>query len=567
MTKYFLNAICMLAYGCVQPVLAEDVTPMVPEQSSNEAAAQAWQQANVGASSPVLVPQEDGSTKIEWHGGVSVDGYVNSISSASGSFGSPLKSGHFFKAQIQSDLRGLTPSGDVNYFQFGLTQTNDRSVLSLFPRQINNIQLGRSGNGYLVAAGDVAPNFSSLSSSLGVRGLIGQKQIDNTIFSGYAGYVVPSWEMLEGKVPRTQIVREVEGIKLEQNFNENFKVYATGQYGSDDADSPDVAGLAPSKVYAGTVGFQYAIDSYQISGETASSHFNQQGEGTRSGNASIIDATWRGKTLSLRTGYHNLEADFVSLSQAATPGIRESYIGADWTAATWVVFGADLRNSKSMTRQTLFSVSQVTDTDSGSLHANINFGENFPGWGGTLQQSVSNSRDPQNMLSRNQQSSIGLNYSATQWNTSVAYSLGKVRNKASATYDSDTSTWQATIGRNFSNADGLTSQTWNISTNLNASIQEQDLLSGSETRAFTSSFTMSGQRNGWGSVNLVLSKGFTTRPSQSALRMEAIQLDATCPINTKAGVKLYLRDARNNIDDPALAAEEKVAGMQLSYNF
>lgn len=549
------------------PAFSEETPPTTPDTNSNEAAAQAWQQGNAGASTPVLIPQEDGSTKIEWHGGVTVDGYVNTVSSAAGTWGSPLASGHFVKAQIQSDLRGLAPSGDVNYFQFGLTQTNDRSVLSVFPRQINNLQLGRSGPGYLLAAGDVAPNFSSLSSALGVRGLIAQKQIDNTIFSGYAGFVVPSWEMLEGRIPRTQFVRDVQGIKLEQNFNENLKLYATGQYGADRPDSPDVTGLAPSKVYAGTLGFQYALDNYQISGETAASHFNQLGEGTRSGNASIIDATWRGQSVALRVGYHNVAADFVSLSQAATPGIRESYAGADWTAATWVTFGLDLRNSKSMSRDTVFSPSQLTDTDSGSVRANINFGENYPGWGATLQQSASNSRDPSKMLSRNQQSSVGVNYSAAQWNSSIAYSLGKVRSEASSTYDSDTTTWQGSVGRSFSNADGLTSATWSINTNLNASIQEQDLLSGLETRAFTSSFSISGQRTGWGTVNLVLSKGFNTRPSQSALRMEAIQLDASCPIGTQAGVKLYLRDTRRNIDDPALAAEEKVAGMQLNYNF
>lgn len=563
--KPFITTLCIISGSFVLSVFAEEPSSITP--NTNEAASNAWQQSNVGASTPVLITQEDGSTKIEWHGGVTLDGYVNSMSSASGDFGSPLNNGQFFKAQIQSDLRGITPSGDVNYFQFGLTQTNDRSVLSLFPRQINNLQLGRSGAGYLIVAGDVAPNFSSLSSSLGLRGLIGQKQVDGTTVSGYAGVVVPSWEMLEGKVVRNQLLRDVQGIKLEQALSGNMKIYATGQHGVDRSDSADITGLLSSEVSAESLGFQYMTESYQLSGEVATSHYNQEDEGSRSGFASILDADWRGKNLALRAGYHNLEADFVSLSQAAPPGIREVYAGSDWTAASWLTFGLDVRNSKNITRATQFAPSQLTDTDSGSLRANINFGENYPGWGVSLQESVSNSRDPQNLHARNQQSSVGVNYSASVWNTSLAYSLGKVRSEASPSFDGDTTTWQGAIGRSFSNADGLSAATWMINTNLSASIQEQDLFIGIETRTFTSSLSISAQRSGWGNLNMVLSNGFNTRPAQSTLRMEAVQLDASCPIGTRGSIKLYLRDTRRNIDDVALETEEKVVGTQLTYDF
>lgn len=535
--------------------------------NTNDAVVQEWSKNNAGASSPSLTQQEDGGTKIEWHGGISVDNYTNDIASQN-SFGSSLNQGNHTLAQLQSDLRNTTQSGDVNYFQLSATSTNDRAVLSQYPRQINSVQVGRAGAGYILSVGDVAPNFSSLGSALGVRGLIGQRQVGQVAISAYAGVVAPSWEYIESRVPRTQLMKEVQGAKVEYSFTEKLKAYVTGQHGMDKADSADIAVLAPTKIHSGSIGFQYLDNDYQLTGETALSHFQQEGEQSRNGHATIVDGAWRGQTVSLRGGYHDLNAKYISLSQAAQPGIREGYAGADWVLASWISLGVDLRNSKNFTLATLFNPSQMTDTDSGSVRANINFGANHPNWSMSVQESVSNSRDPRNQRSYREQSTINLNYAQEKWNAAIAYGLAKEQSEANPRMDSHTDNWQASVGRLFNNQDAISMATWSINTNLSASLQNQHLSDGLETKAFLSSFNISAQRNDWGLLNVMLGNGFNTRPlGQSTLRMTTLQIDGSRQLGTRGNIKLYAREVRRNMNDAALFADERITGVQLSYAF
>jgi hypothetical protein len=562
LTNCIRYATCFLVLSGFSPLSFADET--------NDSIARQWSQNNGGAAVPSVTQQADGSTKIDWHGGVSFDDYNNSVKS-NNSFGSSLSQGNHSVAQLQSDLRATNQAGDVSYFQLGASVTGDPSVLSQYPRQINSVQFGRAGTGYIVSVGDVTPYFSSLSSALGVRGLLGQRQIGQTSVSGYAGVVAPSWEYIESRVPRTQMMREVKGAKIEYSFSERLKAYVTGQHGIDKADSVDTNfgfAQAPAQIGSSSIGFQLFDNHYQLSGETALSHFSQDGEQSRNGRASIVDGAWRGQSVSLRGGYHDLNSKYISLSQAAQPGIREAYIGGDWVIASWVSLGVDVRNSKNFTLATFFSPSQITDTDSGSIRSNINFGANHPNWSLSLQQSASNSRDPQGLQSYNEQGSIYLNYAQYKWNASVAYGMGVQQSEANPTYDSHTDNWQASVGRLFNNQDALSSATWTVNTNLSTSLQEQHLASGLETRAFLSSLNVSGQREGWGMLNLMLGNGFNTRPlGQSTLRMATVQIDASHQFGLRGSVKLYARQVKRNMNDDALFADERVTGVQLSYVF
>jgi hypothetical protein len=543
--------------------------PKTQEQSpnTNEAVVQQWSKDNAGASTPSLTQQENGGTKIEWHSGISIDNYTNDINSEN-TFGSTLKEGNHTLAQLQSDLRGTTQSGDVSYFQLSASATNDRSVLSQYSRQINSVQAGRAGTAYILSAGDVAPNFSSLSSALGVRGVVGQRQIGQATISGYAGVVAPSWEYIESRVPRAQLMKEVQGAKVEYAFTEKLKAYITGQHGMDKADSADIAGLSPTKINSGSIGFQYTDNKYQLAGETALSHFQQEGEQSRNGRATIIDGASRGQAVALRGGYHDLNTKYISLSQAAQPGIREAYTGVDWVPASWLSLGADLRNSKNFTLATLFSPSQMTDTDSGSLRANINFGADHPNWSMSVQESISNSRDPLDHKSYKEQSAFNLNYAQEKWNAALAFGLGKEQSEANPAMDSHTDNWQASVGRLFNNQDALSMATWSVNTNLSTSLQNQHLSSGLETKAFLSTLNISAQRNDWGMLNIMLGNGFNTRPlGQSTLRMTTVQVDGSRQFGTRGNIKLYARDVRRNMNDAALFADERVTGVQLSYAF
>lgn len=539
------------------------------EAVTNDHAAQSWQQDNLGGQAPLLVQQDDGSTRIEWSGGVTVDAYTNKVTTANGNMNTPLQSGTFYKGVIQSDLRGINPAGTVNYFQFGLTHTNDRSILSLYPRQINNIQLGRSGQGYLVAIGDIAPNFSSLSSALGARGFIGQKQIGDTTVSGYGGVVTESWEAFDNTVVRNQFLRDVYGVKLENSFTQNLKIYATGQAGTDRTGSitnPLLSAFAlTEKLHASSMGFQYAEGQFQLAGETAVSGYQKDTQEGRSGRASILDAGWSGQAVALRAGYHDISPGFTSLSTMLVAGIKEAYTGADWTVAPWITLGADLRNSKN---STLATPSQTTDTDSGAVRANINFGPNLPGWSLGLQQDGSNTRDPWSSVSRNAQTSAALNYASPAWTAVLGHGLGKVRNDASSAMDSDVTSWQFMLGRSLSDAADASPASWLLNVNFNAALQDQRLLSGTGTRNVNYSLTFAGQRTGWGNLNLVLTEGSISRPDgQPDLKLRSAQLEGVHPFSQTNSAKIYLRDARSNIGDPLLGVDERVAGAQYTYSF
>lgn len=225
---------------------------------ANDPVLQAWRQQNFGGPSPALAQQEDGSTKIVWTGSITADPYSNQVESASGSMNSALQSGTYNKVVVQSDLRGIGTNGQTTHFQLGWTASNDLAVLSQHPRQINNLQIGRSGQDYLLALGDVMPNYSSLGSALGLRGLIGQIKVGDASFHAYAGLVAPSWEALGGLVPRNQYLRDVFGGKAEYQLLPQLRVYATAQSGQDRAGSvPAGASFTPAlSLHSISGGFQ-----------------------------------------------------------------------------------------------------------------------------------------------------------------------------------------------------------------------------------------------------------------------------------------------------------------------
>jgi hypothetical protein len=554
---------------CQEQVHAQsaDAVQLAP----NEQVMQTWSQGNPGAAAPALTRDEKGNTRLEWKASLTSDVYTNDIESAAGQLTSPLRTGTFFKNSFNSDLRSIGKDNTVDYFQLGMTNSNDLAVLSQNRYQVNNLQFGRTGEGYSLAFGDIAPNFSSLSSSLGARGLYGQRQFGEITASGFTGLVAESWEALDGHVPRSQYLKDVHGLKIEKAFGSSLRTYVTGQGFSE--REPTAATSQPLLTPRGrsrsmSGGFQYQQDQFTLNGETANSQFEDGGASNRSGGASILDATWRGESLGLRGGYHDISSGFTSLSLGAQAGIREAYVGADWTAASWVTLSTDLRRSKNEVLASVFSPETHTDTDSASARANFTFGPEHPGWAFALQQAASRSLTSAGQSSRNRDFSSSLNYSTPAWNAGLVYGLGKVTSEASPTSDSLNDNWSINLSRIFSDAQADQPQTWNVNVTFSATAQKQRLVAGGQTGNTSYSLGLSGQRSGWGTFNFMLTGGETVQPLGGPnLRLIGFQLDAFYPFKDQNGIKFYLRNTRRNIDDPLLSASEKVAGLQLVYSF
>lgn len=537
----------------------------------NDQVIQSWQQSNPGGAGPALKRDEDGSTRIEWKGGVTVDAYSNDIWSAAGQTNTPLRSGTFFKNTLNSDLRVVRKNNTVDFFQLGATQTNDLSVLNPNRYQINNVQLGRSGEGYLFALGDVAPNFSSLSSALGVRGLFGQRQFSDMTVYGFTGLVAESWEALDNKVPRNQYLKDVHGIKVEKAFGTSLKTYLTTQSSSEREPTTvlaQVPAAARGKSRSLTGGFQYQKDQFSVTGETAGSNYEDDGTSNRQGRASVVDANWRGDGISFRGGYHDISTGFTSLSTSARPGIREAYVGTDWTAASWVTVGSDLRRARVSTRATPDIAATFIDTDALSTRATVNFGPNYPGLTASLQLAESKSINSADQRSKNSDVSSALNYTSNTWSSGIGFGRGKVLSEVSPTSDALNDSWSFNLGRNFSDALPDLAASWSATINFAASAQTQRLVVGGQTSNTNYTVILTGQRAGWGSFNLLITAGETTQPNGGPnLRLRALQFDATYAITPKNNLKMYVRNTRRNIDDVLLASRENVAGLQLNINF
>jgi len=554
---------------CGEHAHAQQDAPVLA--APNDQVIQSWQQSNPGGAGPALKRDEDGSTRLEWKGNVVVDAYSNDISSAAGQTNTPQRSGTFFKNILSSDLRVIRKNNTVDYFQLGATQSNDLSVLSQSRYQINNVQLGRSGEGYMFALGDVAPNFSSLSSALGLRGLLGQRQFSDVTVTGFTGLVAESWEALDNKVPRTEYLKDVHGLKLEKMFGSSLKTYLTTQSSSEREPTTvmaQVPAAARGKSRSLTGGFQYQKDQFSVTGETAGSSYEDDGTSDRQGRATVVDANWRGGGVSFRGGYHDISTGYTSLSTSARPGIREAYVGTDWTAASWVTVGSDLRRSRLSTRAVAGFASTFIDTDALATRATVNFGPDYPGWTLAVQQAESKSINSAEQRSKNTDFSSALNYASNTWNSGVGFGRGKVVSEVSPTSDARSDAWSFNLGRNFSNALPDLVASWSAAINFSAGAQTQRLVVGGQTSNTNYTVTLTGQRAGWGSFNFLMTAGQTTQPNGGAnLRLRAFQIDATYNITPKNTLKIYVRNSRRNIDDVLLAAKENVAGLQLNINF
>ncbi|MDB5966521.1 MAG: hypothetical protein JWQ72_3021, partial [Polaromonas sp.] len=192
----------------------------------------------------------------------------------------------------------------------------------------------------------------------------------------------------------------------------------------------------------------------------------------------------------------------------------------------------------------------------------------YPGWALALQQADSHSVNMAGQVSRNRDLSSTINYSSPVWTSALGVGRGKVTSDLSPAMDSINDNWAFSLGRTFSNALPDLAQTWSVGVNFSAGAQTQRLIAGGQTVNSNYTLALTGQRTGWGSVNLLLTSGETTQPNGGpSLRLQGLQLEAVYAINPTSAIKAYVRKTRRNIDDPVLAAQEKVGGLQLTVSF
>jgi hypothetical protein len=388
-----------------------------------------------------------------------------------------------------------------------------------------------------------------------------------------AGVLAESWEQLAEHVERTRYVRHVYGAKLDTPVGEHSRVFVTAQSYRDDEGSLDagVSVLAPVAAHTATAGFFYQQDRFTLQGEAGFSRWKENKRGTEDDHAFIVDATWNFDTLGLTAGHHDIGLYYSSLSTQAGSGLCETYLNGNWLAADWLSLNADVRHSENELAEVSINGTpppspsvNSTETDSLATTANITFGPEYTGWSLMLNQSLSRGENSDGTGNRNAGYGSTLSYGEEKWNASLGYQFVGNRNDGSSATDSDSRTYQLSLGRNWSNATEMASATWMFGLTLGLSRQEQKLDTGGGPTTTNWQLGLNGQHHYWGTLSATYMRGtLSGQPSGEDLRQEGWQIDALHKPEDNYSVNFYLRNNTNSGSTTGADYDEQVAGIQL----
>lgn len=540
--------------------------------ADNSQVLQKWQQTTGAGAAPQLVEKPEGGTTIQWQGGVTLDAYNNSTTGTN--LTTPMSGGDKYKIQATGDLRSTdNKAGAVTYLQFSATHTNDTSAISHAPGgQLNSLQFGQAGPGYLFAMGDVSANFSSLGANTGLRGLLAQKQIGQSTVTATAGVVAESWEALANAVDRTTYLRQVMAAKMETPLTDSAKMYVTVQGYEDDAASVanGISALAPASGRSATAGFAYQSGNFGLQGEAAASRWQEEGQDRKHGMAVILDAAWTFDKGGLRAGYHEIGKYYSSLSSQGGNGVKEAYVNGNWMAASWLSLNADVRHSENelaatppLTVPPTPATVNAAKSNAFALTEVINFGAGHPEWSLVLSQSLSDGENGDGSVNRNQNLGATVSYSQQSWNGSLGFNQAKITNDGASATNGRTDVWSLMVGKLWMG------EAWSAGLNFMCNMQDQKLDAGAGPRTISAQLGLTSQRTGWGALTASLLRGKTKQSGTNDLTQKGWQLDASHPFSNNNSIKLYYRDQRvsGSSATPSADYSQKSVGMQLVYTF
>jgi hypothetical protein len=463
--------------------------------------------------------------------------------------------------------------------------------------------------GYQIALGDVAANFSGLSTNQGLRGALLAKDIGAVTATAYAGVVADSWEALanrdtrDGQPARTRNLRDVVGVKgeykISQQGADQLSAYATLQHYQDQSGTASALSttvplpvgtvIAPLTTLKGTIaslGGKYTQGNLQLSAELASSRSQDQSAAATNSNESatdnafVIDALYKLGPVSLRAGHHDLGANFASLAQTNARGVRETYAGADWQVTPQLLWGIDARTAetRAATLGALTGLSgtlPASESSLDSLSNRISYSlQDIPGLAFSLSDTRSQGSDPLGNDSRIDTTQLGVSFANADWNANLLLGVGHARSAANRAVDSNSSNWQLFVGRNWGNgAQGTTqsaSNLWTLGMQATLGQQNQELLS-SNTRSQGTNVGLNLQATSTqlGTFSAGWQLQTTTQPVAGAPRLtsRSFQLDWSRDFGAHWTAKAYAKASRRNQGDALLEYNERTVGVQGVYKW
>ena len=554
------------------PVAEAAAMSEADRQAANQQLLQSWQQ-QTGQTGRTEQPADPNTSSTEFHGQTSLDVYNNSTSIPSGNPAlSAMQPGSFGQLGFQGDLRIKSANDTVTHVQGSLASTNDRSIQRRYATQLGNFQAGRTGSGYQVLAGDVAADFSGLSSGFGLRGALASKDFGSVTTTAYAGTVAESWEALlqrsalDGLPPRSSYLRDVIGVKGGYKLSTELTGYATLQSYRDKTDSAPLPPLSPA--FDGTVasaGLKYASGALQISSEFAYSNKHDQNTNAKDADSAfVLDGSYGFATVKLRAGYHDIGSNFASLASAA-PGIREFYAGTDWTITPQLVWTVDVRDG--ITRLAGGAGQTALSTLGNRLAYNV---QTIPGLAFGVSNMGTKAKDTLGNNSRNSNTQLSATYADAVWTASAEVGAGYSRDAGNPAADSNLQKWQLGLGRNWSDASKDAPAAWSVGLQGTLASQLQTLVTAlTQSRSSTAGFNLVFTSTAWGNVNAGLQIQTTSQPIPAApdLKTTSFNLDWSKEFYKKWTLKTYARYNLRNHGDVLLQADERTVGVQGVYKW
>jgi hypothetical protein len=564
--------------------------------TSNDDVLKNWNQQT--GSQAQLTRDESGESKLVWTLAPSVERYRNDIESPAGSpFAvTPLRSGEYQRFGVQSDLRWLRPDGGATHAQLMFNGSDDRSVLSRYSSQIANFQAGRSGQGWQLALGDVAVNFSPLGSTLGLRGFSGQSALGGLTLAAHTGAISESWEALANRTPldnqpaRLRPIRDVWGSKLEYRFEGGLRAFSTLQGFADrelasDANNPFFV-MPRLDGNSATVGLGFEHDRWTVVTEYATSRWQERDQDLRNGDAAVLQVAYRLDKGTLRAGANNVHSTYASIAQTVPPGVKEFFVGGDMNVLTTLTIGADLRTADNTTPPIIYRFppppptvppsplppplppipSSKTRADTLTLRANWQIAA-VPGLSVNVNNMATRGKDAQQLDTTADNTMLGLMYATGQWNTGATLMWMETTTAASPLSASQMRGVQLMAGMNLMQFTAQGAPRYLLNTQVTANRQVQTLPAlGFENRLNSIGLRVNGDWAGKTRVTLQLQQD-TIESNTQKLTTRLWQLEAGYSFTPQLAAKLYTRGAQRNRGAPGIAVDENVNGVGVEGRF
>lgn len=551
---------------CAAAVLS---APSAHATSGNDMVLAQWQ-ARTGQ-----VGQIDEGGRVRWVGGVTADAYEVAVKNATANPAlTGAAGGTHQRVVLQSETVGGDPKAPTVFARLAGTATDDRSQQPQYREQINHLQIGFGGSGWQVAAGDVVAAYSPLVANVGLRGFTAAAAAGRLSIGGSVGVIAESWEALSkrstltGQAPRSAFLREVATGQLAFRPAADWTLSANGVRFRDRPQSAPLAPEAPAfSGRAATARIGYAGKTFELGWEAGASETTDRDGQRRDGYASALSGALRSGTgtWQLRFGYNALQPEYKSLATPAAPGVKEGFVGLSLSPAPALQYALDLRHGDSRTPATTVMPAAAVTQSNATQRVAYRFAA-LPALS-VFATSQSNRREEADgVVGRNGMHEVGLQWADGGFNASLGLGGGAVRGPVRPAADVDLRQLQATIGYMGAPGDrGLSG-----GATLNANLQRHRFLATgdeAETLALALNAQLADARFGTWRFGVQRMQQDSTVPGQARLLTVAATFDGTLSLTRGAQAKLYGRLNRRNQGSAALFVQERILGLQGSYQW